>query len=327
MNFIMHNSFQPLVSILVPVYNVENYIHRCLESIINQSYENIEVIIVNDCSKDSSVKIINEILTKSKTNKIIKIINHDENLGLGGARLTGLKNTTGEWLMFVDGDDYLELDAVKKLVEFANDSNPEMIVFGYNIVYSKKTVKVKSDFDYKENYIQGMLLRNKCVAVWNKFYKTSLFIDNNIYPEIGLNQGEDYAITPRVAEKAKKIIRIDEPLYNYIQYNTTSYTKNFKKDHIQQLKRADDILYAFFENLMDDEILKKMRIRTILYMFKISSLKTYKDILSIYISPLHSKVSGLSLQDNLLIYLIKKKLYRVISIINWLRNIYLRWLY
>lgn len=323
----MHNSFQPLVSILVPVYNVENYIHRCLESIINQSYENIEVIIVNDCSKDSSVKIINEILTKSKTNKIIKIINHDENLGLGGARLTGLKNTTGEWLMFVDGDDYLELDAVKKLVEFANDSNPEMIVFGYNIVYSKKTVKVKSDFDYKENYIQGMLLRNKCVAVWNKFYKTSLFIDNNIYPEIGLNQGEDYAITPRVAEKAKKIIRIDEPLYNYIQYNTTSYTKNFKKDHIQQLKRADDILYAFFENLMDDEILKKMRIRTILYMFKISSLKTYKDILSIYISPLHSKVSGLSLQDNLLIYLIKKKLYRVISIINWLRNIYLRWLY
>ena len=115
------------VSVIVPVYNVEKYIRQCLESIINQTYKNLEIIVVNDGTKDNSMKIVEEYLSDER----IKVINK-ENGGIASARNRGIDEATGEYISFVDSDDWLELNTYEKLVEIIVDE--DIIVFNYNRV-------------------------------------------------------------------------------------------------------------------------------------------------------------------------------------------------
>lgn len=324
----MYTSYNnnPLVSIMIPVYNIENYIEKCLDSVFNQTYNNIEVIIVNDKSTDTSSEKIDHYIKNNKTEKTVIKIDHETNTGLGGARLSAIKVATGKWYMFVDGDDSLELDAVEMLVNKSQEDNADLVVFGYNIIYQNRKLAVPCDYNQdKEDYIKRLLLKTCSASLWNKFYRRELFSENEIWPQKGLNQGEDYAMTPRLVYVAHRISKLDKCLYNYVQSNQNALTKNFKIEHIQQLKTADNILESFFTNTIERKYIELMKIRTVLYMYKIARSSSYHRIKSNYNIKLQSN-NILSKQDCFLIWLINNRLNIVIVIVNKLRNIYFKYL-
>ena len=121
------------VSIIIPVYNVEQYLAQCLDSVINQTYKNIEIICVNDCSLDNSFKILDEY---SKNDKRIKIINRENNGGLSAARNTGLDNASGKYIYFLDSDDWIDLDYIEKMLNAAIKNEVE-VVLNTNIIEHK----------------------------------------------------------------------------------------------------------------------------------------------------------------------------------------------
>ena len=123
------------VSILVPVYGVEKYIERCARSLFEQTYDNIEYIFVDDCTKDRSIEILQKVLEDYPNRKNqVKILHHEKNRGLSAARNTALDASTGDYLMHVDSDDYLRKDAVLLLAKKITTASSQVIIFGYSIV-------------------------------------------------------------------------------------------------------------------------------------------------------------------------------------------------
>lgn len=129
----------PKVSIIIPVYNVEKYLRQCLDSVVNQTLTDIEIICVNDCSPDNSLSILKEY---AENDNRIKIIDLKENVGLGQARNIAMQQATGEYIMFVDSDDWLELVACKKAYDRINTNESDVCFFTYNL-YDEKKGKIR----------------------------------------------------------------------------------------------------------------------------------------------------------------------------------------
>ena len=126
---------EKLISVIVPVYNVERYLRQCIESITNQSYKNLQIILIDDGSKDNSGKICDEYAEKDKRVEVI----HKENTGVSAARNTGLDNAKGEWITFVDADDWVEKNFCEILIKKATENESDCIACGYNKVYCNNT--------------------------------------------------------------------------------------------------------------------------------------------------------------------------------------------
>ena len=141
--------FEPKISIIIPVYNVEKYLAECLDSCINQTLEEIEIICVDDCSPDNSIKILEEYQQKDSR---IKIIRHEKNRNLGGARNTGLENATGEYIWFVDSDDYIDTKACQILYDAIKDFDVDLLCF--SAIQFSETDKNRT-FSYPQ-YFQGV---------------------------------------------------------------------------------------------------------------------------------------------------------------------------
>lgn len=216
-------------SIIIPIYNVEKYIKRCIQSVCAQTFLNFEIIIVNDGTQDNSMQILQkELLEKEVDYKII----NQKNKGLGGARNTGIVNATGEFLLFLDSDDYLHKELLYKLNQFVRDNICDIILFDSTIVDEKQKllgdIKYQYDdkLDLKEQKRQLLMSSH---AAWNKAYKRTLFIENNIrYPEKLLY--EDLATTGKTLIAAKRIGYIKEKLYYYVKReDSITSTLNFSR--------------------------------------------------------------------------------------------------
>lgn len=175
----------PKVSIIIPIYNVEKYLAKCLDSVLNQTYKNIEIICIDDCGKDNSINI----LKQYKDNRI-KIIKHEQNKGLAIARNTGIKNATGDYIYFLDSDDYIYENTISDLLNIAIENNSD-ITFSLSedhiILNKQKPIIVKKSVNLKEKKFivnkENFLFCLKtipCVS-WNKLLKKSFLLDNNIY--------------------------------------------------------------------------------------------------------------------------------------------------
>lgn len=237
------------ISVIIPVYNIGKYIERCLESIDNQTYSNIEAIIVDDGSTDNSSELIDKYLDNKKF-----IIIHKKNGGLSSARNEGLKAATGDFVMFVDGDDYLFNDAIEILVKKIAD-DVDVILFPYIKVYSNKKVKIhlfseeEIKFSNKEvkdiifPYLIGPSKKNNNLSpmamdrlntAWGKLYRKSLinnimFVDTN---EIGTEDGW-YNIL--VFSKIKgSCLYTEETWYLYEKGNTTSLLHSYKENYCEK---------------------------------------------------------------------------------------------
>ena len=249
---------KPIVSVIVPVYNVEQYIGRCLESLTNQSCSlEYEIIVINDGTKDNSMDIVQDY---AKRYSFIKII-EQENAGLSGARNTGIENATGEYIAFVDSDDFVSTDYIKLLYESAVENNSDVVCCNYrNIVnesgsgignFPRHSCGVFSGEKILKEVLQDITVRS---YVWNKMYRRSIVEDNGIRFPLGVNF-EDLAIMPQVFYYSKKVSFIPQALYNYV-HREGSITGSISKRDIRNYLMAFSTLRKFME---EKKIYKKYK--------------------------------------------------------------------
>jgi glycosyltransferase involved in cell wall biosynthesis len=234
------------ISIVIPVYNVEDYIERCLDSVINQTYRNVEIILIDDGSTDNSGKICDEY---AELDNRITVI-HKENGGLSDARNVGIRASTGDYIGFVDSDDYIKTDMYEVLYNNLKIHNADIAECGYSVCNNKQnniniidSCKV-TQFDSFNALKELILSRQLKTIAWNKLYRKTV-IENNFFPVNKFN--EDVSWTYKVFSIAEKIIRIDYSGYFYC------YRKNSIRISLEYLNKKD-WFFAYKERL---EFIKK----------------------------------------------------------------------
>lgn len=205
------------ISIVVPIYNVEKELDRCVQSLMHQTYKRIEIILVDDGSPDKCPIMCDEY---AKQDERIKVI-HKKNGGLSEARNFGLNKASGEYVMYVDSDDYLQLDACEQLMASAKDDVDFIVgvikeVCGDTITYQKRTnLESGKVYDAKEFIIESIKTNEFYAPAVLNLYNRKFLLDNKLYYKVGY-YFEDHQILPRLYLSAKKISYIDYPFYNYI---------------------------------------------------------------------------------------------------------------
>ncbi len=316
------------VSVLVPVYGVEKYIERCVISLFEQTYNDIEFIFVNDCTKDDSIAVLHNVLQRypNRTQQV-KIIKHVVNRGLAAARNTALDNATGDYLMHVDSDDYLETNAVELLVGMALEKNADIVVCDAKVVFKHKEAQVLSfPINDKETYLRGILNKSIAPSIWGKLYSMKFYKDSGVRSIEGLNHGEDYAVVPRLVYLATKVVKLNVALYNYVQYNEGAYTKNITEKSVDDVIWADKVLDDFFQDKPEyEEILDVSKLRSELSLLKMGQIAIYDYIVQSYktiINPQTTKF--LALRDRILLSLVNVGCYRIAYIYShwgmWLKH-------
>lgn len=241
---------KPIVSVIIPVYNVEQYLKQCLDSVINQTYKNLEIILVDDGSTDNSGKICDEYALKDTRIKVI----HKDNGGLSDARNTGLKIATGEYITFIDSDDDIELDMVEYLYSVLIKFNCKMSVCTHNVIKNNRT---KKSFNLKEDFklssfdcIKKMLYHDGTdTSAWAKLYKKDLF-ENIMYPKGKLF--EDIATTYKLFIKSDEIASGHLAKYNYKIRSNSIVRKSFTKAKLDLIENTDNMakdVLAIFPDL------------------------------------------------------------------------------
>ena len=170
------------VSIIIPIYNVEKYVIDCLNSVLNQTFRNIEIILVDDCGKDNSMKLINDFLCEYKGDINISTVTHDKNKGLSAARNTGMNVSNGKYVYFLDSDDTLPPDAIEKLFMEAKKYQADVVMGNFNVVGAKWKYVLKT-IGYLNNNKKIFIdyLKNRWfVMACNKLIKKSFLLDNGI---------------------------------------------------------------------------------------------------------------------------------------------------
>lgn len=183
------------ISIVIPVYNVEPFIERCLKSVAEQTYKDIEVIIVDDCSPDNSIAIAENFITTCPRKEMFRFIHHKENGGLSTARNTGIKNATGDYIFFLDSDDYLPIDAINVLSKSCENGKADFVVGNYTVKGTqRRTPKLLLNdciLDTKERIQKAFKERLFFIMAWNKLIRRDFILSNNLFFEKGIIHEDD----------------------------------------------------------------------------------------------------------------------------------------
>jgi len=263
---------KPKISIIIPVYNNEKYIFQCLESVVNQTFGDIEIIVVNDGSEDGSQEIIDSFVT-SFPGKIVKI--NQENSGINQARTTGLDAAHGEYIMFMDADDWLEHNTCETVYYHAIETGSDLVEFSVKIIYED---------DYNKNKICTKLVRNlknindpfssdtivaELDVFWNKMYKYTLIKDNDIKFYKG-KYFEDSGTIPVILALAKNYSYLDFDGYNYRKHALGHSIKSFDKNiYFHNIFSVNNLLDEFVER----DLMNKHTMYLFRYSFSIIFIK------------------------------------------------------
>ena len=224
----------PKISISIPVYNVEKHLSKCLDSIIYQTFKDIEIIVVDDGSTDTSGKICDLYATNDSRIKVI----HEENGGLASARQAALEVARGDYFCACDADDWVELDMYEQLYQEAKKTNADIVMCDYWSEYdngSKKTHRNIYNLDERNDILEDLLNGHFPSMVWNKIYKRELFDKYNISWKSGINLGEDYLLMLKIFQNPIKISYLPKTFYHYRrEYGGNSYTNSISMDTFKQ---------------------------------------------------------------------------------------------
>lgn len=239
-----------LVSVCVPIYEVEAYIKKCCYSLFSQTYENIEYVFVNDCTKDNSIKLLFEVLHDfpKRTGQVV-IIKHSHNLGLAAARNTAVKNAKGDFLLHVDSDDYIDEDYIEKLVEKQLSTDADIVSGGCVAEYGTYIEKWPDlSLSNKEEVVIRLISKEIHNNIWGRLIRKSLYTSNNIYVKEGVNNSEDYQVIPKLFYVASIISYVSSSYYHYNKQNRSSYTQKRSLENDMQLLISFDILNDYFKS-------------------------------------------------------------------------------
>jgi glycosyltransferase involved in cell wall biosynthesis len=241
----------PKISLIIPIYNVEKYLRECLQSVVMQTFKDIEIILVDDLGSDDSMEVACEFAAKDKR---IKIVTRKKNGGLSAARNTGIKNSSAPFIMFCDSDDFVAPTFCEKLLYAIESSGAEIAMCGTNIIYEIDEKMIDSDKDYYKIKFDGLVpmsddvLWKSDVSMCNKIYHRGILEKHDIeFPE-NLNYEDAYFFNA-YACWVKNIYFVNEPLYTYrrrrdsIMNQTFSNKPGYSIDHL----KIGIILYEYLK--------------------------------------------------------------------------------
>ena len=277
-----------LISVIVPIYNVEKYLSECIESILNQTYRHLEVILIDDGSTDQSGKICDIYAERDSRVKVI----HQKNGGAANAKNAGLKTATGKYLVFVDGDDYLELDALFYMVDLLQKRNADVVQACFRKIYRDRQSNVCGASDQilefsAENYIKRYTTDWTCGLLWDKLYKRKLY--DNIFFEEG-HKIDDEFFTYQGIMRAQKVVHCPKIIYNYRQRKSSvmyaeSSQQRILLDKLDYLNKRRKKIISVFPEL--DQTFNEHYLNMLLSLSKApystrQSIKEIKELLKEY---------------------------------------------
>lgn len=250
-----------LISIIVPVYNTENYLEKCLYSLVNQTYKNIEIIIIDDGSPDNSMNIIQKFVLADNRVKVIT----QKNQGLSGARNTGMNNANGDYIMFIDSDDWIEIDTCEKAINASEKYNADVVFWSYIKEFSDSQkdnyLFDKTEIIWSEKNINQLSRRmvglvgdelanpqsiDNLVTAWGKLYKKSVIGDVR-FTDTKIIGTEDALFNIEVFLGINSAVYIPDLLSHYRKDNESSLTHNYKKKLVSRWKE----MYSRIKFLLD----------------------------------------------------------------------------
>ena len=239
----------PLVSVCIPVYNVERYVARCVCSLMEQTYLNVEYIFVDDCSSDESMSVLSSVLSNySSRQEDVRIIHHSHNRGLAAARNSAVEAASGQFIMHVDSDDWLENTAIERLMNRQQETGADIVSGNAIMHYSDhEELLVEPNYADKEAMLLNTLELTLDHVLWRRLIRTSLYKDNCIEAVEGANLGEDHYTLPRLIFFANSVAKVNEIVYHYNRENENSYCNQkdmWYKYHADMA--AINILHRFF---------------------------------------------------------------------------------
>ena len=246
------------ISLIVPIYGVEKYIAKFAESALDQTYQDLQFIFVNDGTKDRSMEILRELISSRYTHLQSRIVIIDkENGGLPSARKAGLDVAEGEYVLFADSDDWMETDAVEKVMAKADETHADIIYFDLIKEYGNRT-SYKRERDYtgatKDDFIVNMFNYKSFGYTVTKCFKRRLYTENVIYfPKLGMH--EDIYLMSQIIFHAKSLVHIPEALYHYRKDNPDSFCAQDRlKRHVSSTTNLLDLYEHYRENLKGSPI-------------------------------------------------------------------------
>ena len=249
------------ISVVIPIYNSEKHIEKCLESVLNQTLKEIEIIVINDGSKDNSLKKIK----KYEKDDRVKIISR-ENEGVSFTRNEGIANGVGEYVYFLDSDDYLEKnDTLEILYNKCEKENLDILVFDYYKVINNKKEYIKNieieGIIKKDDYFYNVIDYNGC-SIWSKIIRRNLYIKNNIKFLESIFLAEDWNISIKLGFLAEKIGKINEVFYNYVQHESQgTKTIDLNKSLRDEFKASGDLIEFLSKYNGSEEYIKAVKLK------------------------------------------------------------------
>lgn len=330
-----------LISIIVPVYKVDsNYLKKCIDSILNQTYTNIEVLLINDGTEQINVEYMEKIISSDDRVKLYG----DENHGVSYARNLGIQHAEGTYITFVDSDDFIDEYYCEKMLNKMIEADADCAICGYNRVYNKS--REICNCDTKWNMIDGYEFLEKVLNVQEgvgfchmKMIKTKILRENNVFFNPSLSHAEDAMFCIELAKHLKKVCKLNEPLYNYVFNNSSvvrKYDANYTKKYMASMLCGKE---CFLMNYSEDRNIQQLYYDYVVYHILLiivnfcyhplngkNYIQKYNSIKEICAIPEFKEAikNGdyykLSISRRVTLFTIKYKLYVLTSIIAYVRQ-------
>ena len=244
----------PAVSVIVPVYNVSEYIEKCAISLFEQTLYDLEILFVDDCSPDNSVKIIKKILEEYPERKsLTRIIHMSSNGGQAAVRRRGIIEAKGEYIIHLDGDDWVDKEYYKLLYDAAVEHHADIVVGDEVMEYPNSTIPKDNIVlpSTGKEIIRNWYKRTVGLFCHNKLVRREIYTENNILPWHGLDMWEDNGLFARIFYYADKVVQVHGPVYHYNRCNVSAMTAGYGFNQVNQMIAVARNLTDFFEKKPD----------------------------------------------------------------------------
>ncbi len=315
-----------MISIIVPVYNTEKYLDRCIQSILSQTYTDFELLLINDGSTDTSGVICNRY---AKQDSRIRVF-HKENGGVARARNCGIDHAKGDYIILLDSDDWLVSDACEILYKNIHQTESDCVIYGFNQSHGhiwappydkvyNRIEDLKTDFDF---WLNTELLSSSV----NKIYKKKLLKTH--FPD-GVSFGEDLIFSLNYLSGCQKISFISNPLYQHEVYNTSSITHSFNRNRFGELELFQERILEFASVITSDTYRKYCLdvVRLVKMLLRQSDIKISEKLVILrnwYSSSYFRTVPlcGMNISKGTFVYavLVQQQYFRTLSALHWLKN-------
>ena len=235
-----------MISVIIPIYKVEEFIVRCVNSLMQQTMEEVEFIFVNDATPDDSIVLLQLALNNFPERKAqVHILNHEVNQGLPAARNTGLRVATGEYIYHCDSDDYLEPDALETMYRAAKANDADIVWCDWFLSFEHNERYMKQP-GYPTAYeaLRGILNGRMKYNVWNKLVRRELYTQNDIWFPSGYGMGEDMTMI-RLFACAGQVAYVPRAFYHYVKLNGNAFSQTYSESHLIELRHNTDSTLAY----------------------------------------------------------------------------------